>query len=457
MNYKSAQKLMSPAIPELLRSYVPDSHGTASYLTIMDYVTSAFLDMLLKPLDRVQRLWTALFFLRIWRQWLMKEGYTMKDSFIAIPTYNGIEINAHSLTQILRWCRDNNVPFLPWLLSSQACEEFSRRARSMTSTFSTIVNFTVLEFIYRAKRIQILLDIRQELPDTFAFAKNKKVFVTEKSSASVTFQEALPSDEEIRNRIMDAKNDALQSARDLGMDVEDDAADAFIDFGDDTLDDSTADDEVNVGGDADDPSEDVVEDIAVISSGAIGLRTFNDVVLDPNSPFVQVKDARGHISIARKSSLTWSLRKDVSLISADRTRRVMEKKTAEDTDDAVFGKTDKISIADWVVFKSPSVRRSAASSARKRVGRVLSFHYQTGKGKQRAYSLDSVPTTAPKNSRGIDVLATWYEVNDEGELTLCSDDPTSYQDIKHYLVTIPRPIRPHGNLCLSAMTFATYF
>lgn len=58
---------------------------------------------------------------------------------------------------------DNPELFLPWLYSSQPCEKLFRQARSMSSTFSTMVNFSLLETLRRLKRIQALHEISADL------------------------------------------------------------------------------------------------------------------------------------------------------------------------------------------------------------------------------------------------------------------------------------------------------
>lgn len=39
--------------------------------------------------------------------------------------------------------------FLPWKLGSQSCEKIFRAAKSLTSTFSTIINFSMLGLLHR--------------------------------------------------------------------------------------------------------------------------------------------------------------------------------------------------------------------------------------------------------------------------------------------------------------------
>jgi len=53
--------------------------------------------------------------------------------------------------------------FIPWHFSSQACEELFRTTRSMTSTFSTVVNFTMKDILQRLTRIELLNMIQNDL------------------------------------------------------------------------------------------------------------------------------------------------------------------------------------------------------------------------------------------------------------------------------------------------------
>ena len=70
------------------------------------------------------------------------------SNFITYNAYSCIELNSHSFILLLLIMRDQipngNNHFLPWLLGSQACEQIFRAARSMTLTFSTLINFSTL-------------------------------------------------------------------------------------------------------------------------------------------------------------------------------------------------------------------------------------------------------------------------------------------------------------------------
>ena len=56
--------------------------------------------------------------------------------------------------------------FLPWLLGSQPCEKAFRAVRSMTSTFSTMINFSMLGLLNRLHRLQIQLQLEAQHEQT---------------------------------------------------------------------------------------------------------------------------------------------------------------------------------------------------------------------------------------------------------------------------------------------------
>ena len=101
------------------------SEGTILFLTVLDYITSSFLDKQLQPLERIYRAWFAVFTLRLWRSWIKNHDfYTLSQNFISLNSYLCAEINAHSLILIMNRLRNSGQSsnFLPWLFGSQACE-----------------------------------------------------------------------------------------------------------------------------------------------------------------------------------------------------------------------------------------------------------------------------------------------------------------------------------------------
>jgi len=74
-----------------------------------------------------------------------------------------VEINAHNLLYLILLVQQKQLP--PQVLhihtfSSQACESIFRNTRALSGIYSTIVNFTVHDFLRRAQRLSLLNDIK---------------------------------------------------------------------------------------------------------------------------------------------------------------------------------------------------------------------------------------------------------------------------------------------------------
>lgn len=132
-NFRSLTKIMKSAVSQFLQESVPGSEATAIYLKLCLYLTSAFIDPNLSPLDRIYRLWFSIFYLRIWRTWIQKieascGTYNLKENFITINAYECIELNGHALVQLIMKFRNEgkSEQFIPLLFSSQPCESTFR-------------------------------------------------------------------------------------------------------------------------------------------------------------------------------------------------------------------------------------------------------------------------------------------------------------------------------------------
>lgn len=144
-NYSSIEVLLSTNV-ELSLQKVERSKGTLVYLWLMRNIRDAFFDKSITPLQRISLIWQTIFFLRIWRVWLNENGYSESDQFITQNAYVCTEINAHLLVNIVYNVINGNLPkesLRLWTYGSQACEQTFRLLRSMTSTFSTIINFSM--------------------------------------------------------------------------------------------------------------------------------------------------------------------------------------------------------------------------------------------------------------------------------------------------------------------------
>lgn len=165
MNYKSIDLLCHNRVTNLLKN-VPDSLGTCHFLKMCRMITDAYLEKSTDTNHRIFLAWYLIFFVRLWRFWICNDKEsTLKTNFLTPNVYACLELNGHSILNILEKYRNENCPdvFLPWLFSSQPCEKMFRQTRSMTSTYSTVVNYSLYDLMRRIDRINALNEITTDL------------------------------------------------------------------------------------------------------------------------------------------------------------------------------------------------------------------------------------------------------------------------------------------------------
>ena len=147
-------------------------------------VMDSYLDKTLDVKTRIKKAWYAVYFMRYWRAWiLLNPMYSLGNNFITSNAYKSIELNAHSLIIYMMTLRDHVASdyhdrlFTPWLLGSQSCEKVFRTARSMTSMFSTILNFGVLGLLQRLHRIHIQYCLESESDITSIVYPHKEILI----------------------------------------------------------------------------------------------------------------------------------------------------------------------------------------------------------------------------------------------------------------------------------------
>lgn len=165
MNFESVERIIDEKVQKGLQNNVADSQGTVAFLKIMAMFLDAFLEKQIDIETRIYNAWFVVFFLRIWRYWIKSNGFSLDKNFITLNAYICVELNAHALVLMTLRCHYLKRPelLMPWLMSSQPCEKTFRAIRSMTSTFSTIVNYSMLDILHRLHRIQMLNDVMCDL------------------------------------------------------------------------------------------------------------------------------------------------------------------------------------------------------------------------------------------------------------------------------------------------------
>ena len=168
MNFDAALNICSPNIIQSLQENVGDNEGTQQYLRLMYMTIHAILEENLEIEKRLYYLWYTVFFLRIWRSWILNHDvYTLTNNFMFLNNYISIEINAHGLYNLILHHIDRGTmeDFYPWMCGSQPAESFYRILRSLSPMLSTMVNCTVLEAMYKIYKIEKQCKIMNKIYD----------------------------------------------------------------------------------------------------------------------------------------------------------------------------------------------------------------------------------------------------------------------------------------------------
>lgn len=322
MNFRSVEKLMNDNLLKILEKNEEHS-ATLQYLKIMKYCVQSFLSTTISMRTRIYYMWYSVMFLRIWKKWIPLNGcYVIRDHFISTPTHACIELNAHGLIiAILKY----GTNCFPWLMGSQECEKLFRKLRSMSSTFSTVVNMSILDLLYRLKRIQILSSAKENLEDY--------IFPNEKSDVPASnFNEENISLDEIIKIVTEAKGKAIIDACKLGMYVDADFDEcnpvSFKYIQDiheepNSSNEETEDENITPQELENEENEEILEELlnidheALQSIKSLDVKNYEEIPLIKQKGFVQLKFKEKTYTI-RKSTLVWMLTKENVRVSSDR-------------------------------------------------------------------------------------------------------------------------------------------
>lgn len=158
------------------------SDATLIYLKLLRSVIDAYIEPSASLLDRLFHAWLSVFFARIWLIWIEKMGKinldntldqlnetsneysksvrkTAQQYFLTPQAVYSIELNAHCLTYLMLLVVEGKLP--PEVLSielfnSQSCEGIFGAVRSLSSSSSSGVNFTVYQFLNLVDKLSLL-------------------------------------------------------------------------------------------------------------------------------------------------------------------------------------------------------------------------------------------------------------------------------------------------------------
>lgn len=175
-------------------------------LEIIDFTLMAYVDPDTLVRDRLFYAVYTIYFLRIWRTWLLQKKYNA-NNFITQNAYECLETNLVLLISLIRDGKAENIHEL----CSQVCEETFRTLRSYSGMESTIVNCTMFGFRSRLHKIDFENKVMYAHSDSIQFPK----LLSRKSI--VPKNPEILTDAEVESIVQKAIDMAFQKSYLLGM------------------------------------------------------------------------------------------------------------------------------------------------------------------------------------------------------------------------------------------------
>ncbi|CAF3497559.1 unnamed protein product [Rotaria socialis] len=371
-------------------------HLEISSFKIIKCVRLAYVDKNTTIINRLYYAWCAVFIVRIWSAWLQSINCNelkkrashllstsigipvpKKNFFITIPALFSLELNAHSLTYLTVLLAEQKITKEALnisLFNSQICESTFRAARSMSGPFSSVVNFSVYEFLQRVEKLAVL----QNIKCSSEYKKNNIIFPTHHkqskqnflthstSTVAITITEKLieekvfsayikasqilsgcefsilnPNDnmisfEEVnrlafkrlsRSKCTTSKRKAVQLNNDEDENEDDDDEEEDEDEDNKQYKSKKQSNEKDIVNESDESSsiDDFDLDILpnVSSSTIRGMRIFDSIDHSQSDSFLPV-EVNGRVKYMHKQTANWYFSKTKPILSSDRLKRVQQ-------------------------------------------------------------------------------------------------------------------------------------
>lgn len=316
-NFESVLRMCDEKVTCLLKSSVKNSEGTIWFLNTIRDVLDSYMCPNLTPLQRIQKLWYRIFCVRLWRRYISSQKkYYIEDNFLTANCYACIELNGHSLIQIILHLRSINRLdlFLPFLFGSQQCESIFRKLRSFTGTFSTVTNGSVKEISGRMSKIELQNEIIHLTSSHFTYPRLGSKDIMKKS-----FE--LPSMEEIINQIDQCEIMAIKTALEFKLITKKESTDSSIFIC--KINPYVHKITKNL------PS--IQNTVPITTTKQLKLSDLNSICLKNFPAKTEIEENslvelhfknQTHRTVVKETSLCWLLRKNWQRISNDRLRRV---------------------------------------------------------------------------------------------------------------------------------------
>jgi hypothetical protein len=358
------------------------SNATFIFLKLLRSIIDAYIEKNTLLLDRIHHAWISVFLTRIWLVWIDKMGKQKLDKsltgltkhwkelphrsknstqqfFLTSPAVYSIELNAHCLTYLALLVIEGKLPDEVLAVNrfhSQTCEATFREARSLSSSHSSGVNFTVLKFMNLAEELSLFQKIKSQneqltSPD-MCFPVHHKHKHSHLASTFASSPTLLPTKTKIELTIIRAFEKSIKLMESVGMAAflrrnnlstidelndsvrtlfdEKDILDYFSQEENDNDDDNFASREVSGSVANDESDDDNVSSVLEHHDDPNSLQpTFHSIRVSDNVPshlsqsYFKVK-INNKDKFVHKSSACWILTNKDKKLSADRTKRVMQ-------------------------------------------------------------------------------------------------------------------------------------
>jgi hypothetical protein len=165
-NFPAVYRILQDGVVDLLNQHFPQ--GSIALRKFLDIVSQTMVGLLdpdseISILDRVRTLWRAVSFFRYSRAALLCQNLSVDAHSITKNAYLCLELWAHNIVSMILQLiseGDHDCEIFFSLLSSQACEKLFRACRSLFSSFSVVINFSLFEFMNRVSRLELDLSLR---------------------------------------------------------------------------------------------------------------------------------------------------------------------------------------------------------------------------------------------------------------------------------------------------------
>ena len=429
-NYESINSLVSQSVMACLEKLDSEkkmnTQGTIIYLCMIRDIRDAFLDKSISPLRRLFLMWKSVFFLRIWRTWLDENGYPECEHFITANAYTCVEINAHMLVTVVKRVAEGELPvdcLRVWKMGSQACEQLFRMLRSMTPTFSTIINFSLNGLLQKTHKLRYLSGA--EACNDIEFPRARRRLLQLNNETNETLRP--PSVTDIKDTVVKSKSDAIKLAKSCQMGIKS-TTNAYLAAGRIKMvdlavtDDGERDDDTSAFASSTEMTEaplcppfpvdnEILEDLQRIRMVKSKDSSFPIYVPDTNdrSNSSRTYSKRGFVTYGekhiRKSTALYLLQENIQL-SNDRLLRVREQQASHLMDSENVDILDSfVKVGDYCIFKRIDHPKFI-------IGRVIQFSYLYGNKRDRQYSATFVDISNA-SYKDIGVLCDWYVLCDD--------------------------------------------